>query len=681
MILKSLEDLKVLKEFINSNSLIAYDIETTGLNRRKDKIVGIGVSSAEKGMYLPTANFDKQDIIQVLELLKNKKLLMFNAAFDATFTYNFYGVELLNALHTDVLLLKHTCDEEFPFGLKEIATKLFGHDVKKEKEEMKESIKANGGTPTEFYKADVELLGKYCIQDCLLTFKLYNHYLPLLNKQGLNYFFYNEEVMPLYKLITIPMERSGVKLDLKKIEEYHFDIQNDIDLLEAGIQTAINPYLNEFTQWFLNKEYPLKTNTGKIPKYIQKYGNQLEAFKADNDGYMFNLDSKHHLKKLFFGALKEQPINTTDKGNPQVDEEFLDEMAKKYAWAQDLIYYNKLNKIRSTYYIRFLDEQEDGIFYPSFPQHRTVSGRYASDLQQLPRPLEGGDFRLVKYTNVIREFILPKLDKLISADYEQLEPTTFAHVSGDEGLQNIFKSGLDFYSEIAIRTENLKDVSSDKMADNYLGKVNKGVRQRAKAYSLGIAYGMTDYKLHLDLGIEQKEAERLINDYFRAFPKLHRWIVNSHDIACTYGAIRCQSGRIRHLHNARRIFTSYGASILNSLYLYKTYGQNTAVYEQVKEERKTFKNLMNNAVNFQIQGLAASIVNRAALEIVDKFTKLGMKSHIVAQIHDELVFDVPELETESACDIIKKAMENSVFKLSVPLKTVPQIGNNFRECK
>lgn len=681
MIIKNVEDLVSVLTFIETNKVIAYDIETTGLNKRKDKIIGIGISNADKGFYIPTKYFNTESIIDLLSALSKKDLLMFNASFDATFTYNKYGIDLLPQLHTDVLLLKHTCDEEFPFGLKEIAKKLFGHDVTKEKDEMKASIKANGGKPTEFYKADENLLGKYCIQDCLLTFKLYNHYLPLLKRQGSYNFFYNEEVMPLYKLVTIPMERVGVKLDVAKIQQYLFEIEQDIANLENSIQEAIKPNLGIFTTWFLNKEYPLKTATGKIPKNIQKYGSQEEAWKAENDGYMFNLESKHHLKKLFFETLNAQPINSTEKGNPQVDEEFLEHMAQKYTWAQDLIYYNKLNKVKSTYYSRLLDEVEDGIFYPSFQQHRTISGRYASDLQQLPRPLESGHPLLIKYTNVIREFILPKQDKLISADYEQLEPTTFAHVSGDKGLQNIFNSNLDFYSEIAIRTERLKDVSSDKKAENYLGKLNKSLRQKAKAYSLGIAYGMTDYKLGLDLGIEQKEAERLINDYFRAFPDLHKWIVKSHDTAITYGAIKCQSGRIRHLEDARRIYSSYGASIKNSLTLYSLYGQNHEVYAKVKEDRKIFKNLLNNAVNFQIQGLAASIVNRAAIAIVKLFAQLGIKAHIIAQIHDELVFDVSEKDCQKACEIIKNCMQNSEFNLSVPLRTEPQIGNNFKECK
>lgn len=681
MIVKTLEEFEELLQFVTNGNILAYDIETTGLNVRKDKIIGIGVSDNNKGYYIPVQYFTEKQVIPLLNELSKKQLLMFNASFDATFTNNFFNVDLLPTLHTDVLLLKHTCDEEFPFGLKEIAVKLFGLDAKKEQEEMKASIKANGGTPTEFYKADTNILGKYCIQDCLLTYKIFNYYTPTLIKQGLKKFFYEDEVMPLYKNITIPMERTGVKLDVAKIQQYLKDITFDIKAIEDKVQAAIAPHLDLFTKWFLDKEYPLTTATGKMPKYIKNHGTQYDAWQAENDGYMFNLESKHHLKKLFFETLNCQPLNTTDKGNPQVDEEFIEGITNIYPWCEDLILFNKLNKIKSTYYERLLESSEDGIFYPRFQQHRTVSGRYASDLQQLPRPLESGHELVVKYTNVIREFIISRDNtKLVAADYEQLEPTIFAHVSGDSGLQDIFNHGLDFYSEVAIKTERLQNVSSNKKADNYLGKVNKSLRQKAKAYSLGIAYGMTDYKLHFDLGVSQEEAAKLIKDYFSAFPKLAEWINKSHDYVKYYGHIRTQAGRVRHMEQAKTLFEQYGSQLMDSLSLYKRFHENKEVYSKVKEDRLTFKNLMNNAVNFQIQGLAASIVNRAALNIQKRIVEHSLSAKIIINVHDELVYEVAEEHVDAFKPILKHEMEN-VMKLSVPLKAEPIAAYNLREAK
>lgn len=689
-------DLQLALQFIEENEVLAYDTETTGLNPRHDKVIGFGFSTADTGYYLPISVYDVdsddmvlQDIAAagipaILGALAKKKLLMFNASFDARFTKFQLGVDLLPALHADVLLLKHTCDEEFPFGLKEIATKLWGHDVKKEKEEMQASIKSRRGKPTHFFKADRDTLAKYCVQDCLLTFRIFNHYSPLLKKEGLENFYYVEEVLPLYKEVTIPMEERGVRLDITKMQYQLFDINEDLQSLEVAIQEAIAPNLALFRTWFLNKDYPLQTATGKVPAWAKKYETQGEAFAAANPGaYMFNLQSKHHLKKLFFDTLGEEPLSRTPTGLPQVDEDFIEKMSQKYTWCEKLIEFNKLNKIKSTYIERLLEGAENGRYYASFMQHRTVSGRYAGDLQQLPRPLEPGQASalVVHYTNQIRSFILPDSEcKLLSADYEQLEPSIFAHTSGDNALQAIFRTGRDFYSEVAIKTERLSSVTSEKTANNYLGRVNKSARQKAKAYSLGIAYGMTAYKLKFELGCSEQEAEKLVNDYLSAFPSLASWMIQSKESVKFKGFIRTQAGRIRHMPRAASIFKKYGACIDHDLQLWKQYNDYPEKYALAKLDRREYKNLLNNAINFQVQGLAASIMNRASIAIARKLASEQLKAAIVAQIHDELVLNVPINETEQVSALVKDIMEN-ITKLDVPLRTMPQLGNNFKECK
>jgi len=392
-----------LIKFIKDSEFIVVDTETTGLNTRKDKIIGVGLYNGTESHYISLWEYNVKTekleakpalecVKEVLQHLKGKKLIAFNWSFDGRMIKNSLGVDLIDDIHTDVLLLKHCCDENFPFGLKEIASNLFGHEVKAEKEAMKESIKANGGGATEYYKADPQLLMKYCLQDCLLTYKIYNHYAKDLKRQGLENFYYNEEVLPLYKTVTIPMEERGIRLNMAAVTEANEDIKADIEVLEHHIQKSIRPHLSLFTEWFLNKDYPPQTPKGKQPVWAKKGLTQLEAWQKDypETSYMFNLLSKHHLKKLFFDTLKETPLNKTDLGSPQVDEEFLELMSAKYDWAAQLIVYNKLIKLKGTYIERFLEEQEDGIFYPSFMQHRTVSGRYAGDLQQLPRPIEPG---------------------------------------------------------------------------------------------------------------------------------------------------------------------------------------------------------------------------------------------------------------------------------------------------
>lgn len=695
MIVKTAADLQKAVDFITNSDMLAYDIETTGLNPRQDAVVGFGVSNSSQGFYFPVTS--KTDHVLILQMLATKQLLAFNASFDMPFTKNYFGVDLLPSLHTDVLLLKHTCDEEFPFGLKEIATKLFGLDATKEKAEMQASVKANGGKATEYYKADTDILGKYCIQDCLLTFKIYNYYLPKLKSEKLEQFFYQDEVMPLYKRVTIPMECHGMRMDVPKLEQTWAAIKKDIQQLETEILTEIAPLITELEAQFLDKEYPVKTEKGNFTKLFKPYKDVLEHFTAQDikaiqkaqhqkdspDEPIFNLQSKHHLKKLFFDVLKETPLSSTATGQPQVDEEFLSWAATKHPWVSKLIDFNKLGKLSGTYMERFLEDVDvanEGIFYPRFQQHRTVSGRYAGDMQQLPRTMES-DTIVAKYTNLIREFIIPRNGKvLMSADYESLEPHIFAHVSGDARLQVIFNEGKDFYSEIAIRTEKLVGVSSDKAADNYLGKVNKAARQKAKSYSLGIPYGMTGYKLKYEIGCSEEEANKLVNDYLQSFPDLAKWMYNSQDQVKYHGFIRTQAGRVRHMPRAKELFNKYGESLADSLALWKRFHEHPAVYQRAKEDRKEYKNLLNNAINFQIQGLAASIVNRAALNIVARLKTEKLDAAILAQVHDELVFEVSQKDAEAVGKLVQEEMQN-VVKLSVPLKTVPQFGTNYRQCK
>jgi len=696
MIVDSEKNLQLLLNFIDNNETIAYDTETTGLNPRKDVVIGFGISNKERGFYVPVSSYDaksrslrdlpngKRYAETALAALKGKKVIMFNASFDARFTKNYFGVDLVPSLFADVLLLKHTCDEDFPLDLKGIATKLWGHDVKEEKEAMLRSIKEAGGKPTQYYTASRETISRYCIQDCILTWRIFEVYNADLKRQGLENFYYNTEVLPLYKEVTIPMEERGVRLDMPKLFEARDDIKKDLKTLEDEIQAAILPYLGTFEKWFLGKEYPLLTATGKTSAWHKKYSDAKEAFKADNpNSYMFNLLSKHHLKKLFFDTLKEESIAKTPTGQNKVDEEFLDQMALKYSWCAKLIEFNKLTKLCGTYIERLIEESENGRFYPSFQQHRTVSGRYAGDLQQLPRPLEPGQSTelVLKHTNRIREFIIADQGGyLVSADYEQLEPSIFAHVSGDAALQAIFCRGVDFYSEIAIRTERLTGVSSDKRSPDYLGKKDKAARQKAKAYSLGIAYGMTGYKLKFEIGCDDETADKLVQDYLNAFPALANWIEQSKHVARTQGIIKTQSGRIRHLKQAKQIYTKWGDIICDDLALWKTLHEQPAKYIEAKEDRKTFKNCMNNACNFQIQGLAASIVNRAAIKLMRIFKEKGLQSTVVAQIHDELVFSVPDSELAQAQEYIKDVMEN-IVKLTVPLRTEPKAALNFKDCK
>ena len=757
----SKETLKELIQHINDSDLVAYDTETNSLNPRKGLIIGFSVSGEiGKGYYMPIREWKNEQLVEldiegtnadklakyaISQLLK-KKLIMHNASFDIRFTKNFYGIDLLPALYADTAMLVHTVKEEGafgfgnPFGLKSIAKmvqKEIGLDVESEANEeqleLKASIKANGGSVSkdnfEIYKADMAILAKYAAADTDLTLRIFIHFLQILKDEGLEYFFFEEEVMPVYREVTIPMEEHGIRLNVALIQETQDNIKKDLEeqstlvvkellalpqvrgwILEQA-RTAYPPkHKGTFAQRLLEQngiELPKSERTGKFTinkaavtalaegpiKDFLMTGDEsyltkeqvakvsMTLWKEDNDGQFFNIQSKDQLGKIAFDVLGEKPLSTTDKGKPQFDEDMIQSISAKYSWAKHLRLYNKLTKIKTAYVDRFLDAAEDERFYPYFKQNGTVSGRYGSDLQQLPKPLEPGqdEDMIMGYTNVVRAFfICDDGTKLLDNDYASLEPRVFATVAGDQGLKDIFNNDLDFYSHIAIKTEKLEGVSAHTKAPNFLKKVDPVKRQTAKAYSLGVPYGMSGYALAMSLGVDKKEGERLVEGYLSGFPQLREWREQSRKFIKENGYIKNKVGRIRHLPKAKEIYEAFGDKILDDWRFRKGIEAEYGV-EAVTTLYRDYKNALNNCLNYQIQSYSASIVNRAALQINRRFRKENIVGQVIAQIHDQLICQVKEDQVAKACEIMQDCMENTTKLDGVQLVAIPEVANNFKD--
>ena len=750
--LDNVSEISRVVDYIQKYDYFAFDTEATGLNVRKDKVIGMSFTAKEnEGIYIPRFTWNTQteqldEIIpydsftMLLEMLMEKELLMWNASYDARIVKNNFGIDLLPSLTADVMLMKHTIDEEKPFGLKPCAILYqdeLGLDMEKaaneEQIELKENVAKNGGSVKkdnyEMYKADLDIMSKYACADVDLTLRLAHYFMPIIEEQGLSEFFFDKEVMPLYKEVTVKMEEKGIQLDLDLINETKEEIIQDIDVLEASIVSKILK-TKEGKKWLsdkahekapparsgnfaqcLAKEYKLdlpKTKTGayslskgninKLPdspaksfflgeiEHLPEFTDiSKEVWRSSNKGKYINISSKTQLKELVFDYFKLKPLSSTKSGAPQFDDDYIEHISDKFDWAKDLSNYNKLIKIKGTYIDRFLEAEEDGIFYPSFFQHRTISGRYGSDMQQLPRPKEEGELDeiVLKYNNLIRKFfICGNGRKFIDNDYESLEPHTFAHVSGDEGLKNIFRKGHDFYSTIAIATEGLEGVSADKKAENYLGKVDKPLRQKAKAYALGVPYGMSAYALGKTLGIETEEAERLIAQYLDGFPDLKRWMQESDEKAQKYGMVSSEVGRIRHVPRVKHLYKKHKNRLMDWKYrakLVKEYGRKYGKDEAKKLVNTAYgdyKNQINNCKNFQIQSLAASIVNLAAIEINRELNKRDIDGWVALQIHDQLVVNVPEEHQDECRELVQDIMENN-YKMSINLKAEAQLAENL----
>jgi len=719
---------RAIKMLNGESSEWAYDTETTGLNTRKDDIIGFGISNCFKGFYFCHKYYEdgelhdglsKEECLVILNLLVDKKLIMWNGSFDTRFTLNYFGVNLIDSLHIEGMLAKHTVDEEIPFRLKDVGVKIYGDQEKKPQADLNESIKARGGKPgADIYMGDTDLVAKYCIQDCLLTYRLSHYYLGKIKEENLEKFFFEDEVMPLYKYVTIPMEKEGIPVDTKQLIFEQGQISVDIALLEEKIQTLILPLLeSSFVPWYLEKYYPPK-RTGSFAQALCKYANlslpktgsgafslarkALESLPssiykdyllgaesisddtirkiqlAETGGVKFNLKSKHHLKKLFFETLGEKPISKTKKGNPQVNDDFLNKMAEKHDWVSLLRDFNKLNKLKSTYIDGILENQEDGIFYPSWKQFGTTSGRYSGNVQQLPRPKEEsqGSEIVLNYNNKIRKFFIAGENHVfIDSDYESLEPHILAHISGDEGLKDIFRSGCDFYSTVAIATEKLDGVSAFKKDTNYLGRVNKLLRQKAKEYSLGVPYGLESYGLSKILKVSLEEADGLRNKYLEAYPKLKEWMEDTYYKLITTGILKSEVGRTRHQTHIPELYQENKTN-LEVWQIFDKYSGD--IRTEKFSNRRKFRNSVNNSKNFQIQSLAATITNRACIAINKELVQEGIDGYVCAQIHDQIVVRVPKDMAEKWRKRVQYLMENT-YKLSIPLKAPAEIAKDFNE--
>jgi DNA polymerase I-like protein with 3'-5' exonuclease and polymerase domains len=727
--------LSAFKQLAEKSDILSFDIETTGLHRFNDSVIGFGISNGINSAYIAHLAFEdgqlvelatKQECIKALNLLKGKKLVTWNGAFDLPRTLNYFGVDLLPDLWSDAMLAKHTIDEDPPFGLKEVAAKIFGQDSKAEQLELKEELKARGFDTKSLYKADYRTIAKYCMQDCVLTFQLNDIFVAEIEQQGLTKFFFEDEVMPLYREVTIPMESRGVPLDLDLMRATLNEISTRIAELDSSIKHKLKDKLVNFNEILIKDLYAVesrpfaqalvaymkvdlpKTETGQFSlekKKLQKLpnGHIVKEFllnkkqlpehlitavrrKMHEGKESFNLMSKDDLRTLFFTVLKERPNSFTAKGAEQVNEEFLLSVKDKYDWVPLLIEFNSLNKIKSTYIERFLEQEHNGIFYPSFMQHRTTSGRYGGDLQQLPKMLSEEDEpnEIIRYfTNKIRNFFIAGDGyKFVDADYASLEVVVFADDAGDKSLIDMIKNDYDFYSTVAIDVHNLADqYSADKRAPNFLKKHQPKLRQDAKVYGLGIRYGMKDFKLSKTLNIEIEQAGEIIKKYFETYPSLKTKMDYYLQSVKTTGMVKSKAGRIRHIPFARECFLNHGDDILDMSLLRNKYQyKDKAKFDELCEARKRYNNALNNALNFPIQSLAASIVNQASIRLARKIRELGLDAYICMNVHDEICVRIKAEQAQALVPVMKQIMENTIT-LSAPLTADPQIGDRYGEVK
>lgn len=702
IIIKTLSELEDLRIYLKDKQYVAFDTETTGVDKGSE-IIGFSVcADVEVGYYVMLSewNVKKQTLLRHLtsldlgtwlNCLLSKSLIMHNAVFDCWMVENNYGVSLINSLHTDTMILAHLLDENRRCGLKELATALYGEDSTNEQKEMKESVHKNGGlltkTQYELYKADGDLIAKYGAKDAILTLKLFYSLVPDLYEQELDQFFYEDESMPLLRGPTYELNTTGLKVDPTKLTDLKNTLQSECAEAKA--------FINQETAPHVKAKYP---GTGKTNHFNIGAGQQLSWLLFDKLGNHFNTLTKggrelckalevpipytHAAKRDFIQICKEKfgQIYEKEKWNWKTKKmsrpkkvghywtylacgkETLGKLKDKYKWVERLLEYKKNLKLLNTYVEAIEEKMQYGIIRPSFLQHGTTSGRYSSrkpNFQNLPR-----DDKRVKSCIIARPG-----NVFVGADYSQLEPRVFASFSKDERLLACFKNGDDFYSVIGQEVFEKYDCSLKKDDKDSFAKKYPKLRDISKVVALSSTYGTTAPKMAPTIDKTIDEAQEVINNYFEKFPSVLKMMKESHEQAKATGRVTNLFGRPRRMPKAMDINKIYGKGTSHALLPYEA------------------RNILNLSVNHRIQSTGASIMNRAAIKCAELVkdeaanNKEWNQVRVVLQVHDELILEGPEHLGKLIAVILKYSMETAVTLPGVDLIAEPKIAKNLADLK
>ncbi len=374
---------------------------------------------------------------------------------------------------------------------------------------------------------------------------------------------------------------------------------------------------------------------------LKEYSKEIEAqlqVKMERihqlAGEVFNINSSQQLGKILFEKLKLPVIKKTKTGY-STDVEVLEKLAIHHDLPLEILGYRNLSKLKSTYIdaLPRLVHPETGRVHTSYHQTVTATGRLSSsdpNLQNIPIRTEEGH-------RIRQAFVPEKGSLLVSADYSQIELRLLAHFSQDERLIEAFRRDEDIHRRTAAEIFGVP-----------LEGVTPSMRREAKVINFGIIYGMSAYGLSQQLGTEPKIAQTYIDEYFKKYTGVQHYIQRSLDEAR-------RRGFVTTLFNRRRFLPEINSP--------------TAAIRQASERM---------AINTPLQGTAADIIKVAMIRIQNRIDELRLGTRMIMQVHDELIFEVPEEELPSILPVIHEEME-TVVELSVPLKVSLRTGKNWAE--
>lgn len=436
--------------------------------------------------------------------------------------------------------------------------------------------------------------------------------------------------VPIEEATTYASEDAALAYELKEIlfprlrEEGLEDVYRNIEM------PLINVLIDMEMAGFMIDTNKLRSMSKEIERELESIQRRIYFLSGEE----FNINSPKQLSRVLFQSLGLKPGKKTKTGF-STELSVLEELAEFHELPREILNYRSLSKLKSTYtdVLPDLVNPLTGRVHTSINQTVTATGRLSSsepNLQNIPVRGEWG--------RRIREAFIAGLGNLIlSADYSQIELRILAHLSNDRSLIDAFLSDTDIHSRTASELFNV-DFES----------VTQDMRRVAKTVNFGVVYGISPFGLSEALNISREEAKRYIDNYFDRHRGVKDYIEKTLKEAYEHGYVRTMFGRKRPIPELK---------------------SKTSSTRQLGERL---------AINSPIQGTAADIIKIAMINIWRAIREKGLKTKMILQVHDELVFEVPENEAEEMSKLVKDKMEG-VISLSVPLKIEAGIGKNWAE--
>jgi DNA polymerase-1 len=378
------------------------------------------------------------------------------------------------------------------------------------------------------------------------------------------------------------------------------------------------------------ESYGIKVDIALLRRASEDFAKRMVELEAEIHklaGHPFNIASPQQLGKVLFDELKLAPGGKTKSGAHGTDAAILEELAADHALPARVLDWRQLSKLKSTYADALMAQinPKTGRVHTSYSLTGASTGRLAStdpNLQNIPVRTEEG--RKIRHA-----FTAEKGHVLLSADYSQIELRLVAHVADVTALKQAFAQGIDIHAATASEVFGVPVKGMDPM-----------LRRRAKAINFGILYGISAFGLAAQIDVKQSEAADYIKAYFQRFPGIRDYMERTRLFAREHGYVETIFGRVCYLRG-------------------------------IKDPNPSVRGFSERAaINAPLQGAAADIIKRAMRRIPPALDKAGLKARMLLQVHDELVFEVPDKEVKDTASLVKAVMEGAAapaVELSVPL--------------